>query len=654
MTTTTKTRTTKKSTVVSLFQELCNLVLFPKPNQGEQEQQQAETLNIRLDHCSSSGVRGIFANRHIPKDSVLFSIPLSSCLRDDDPPPWFWDRNISLPQQEGKQQSMTRTRTTTGEEQQQQENDGTEEKENLECMDDEQGWVTRLAASMLDVLWLWSHENAAKLTIQDQEQLQDHQPDHGDEPKVVHWQQRREPLPPAFLSKPFLIPWLALLPTASSLEACLPVHWSEEVLAQTRCPALEVAVDSTYFARARVKENLWERWNPTYSMDPASLKEPAEEGEEEEEEDLKQQLLSLPNLMEYALDLVQTRSCRIWLPPNHLVNLSENANDDQDGTITNHQNNINNNSIMGKPIRILAPIFDLINHHPNAVNAEFGFDVAKKEEKEEYFLRSNAISTKQQMQEQQQILLLRVRAVKNIAENEQVFIDYGDSARPDWKCLLSYGFVPEYHPPSEEDGDDSTSDSLAEATLMWMGQRFQVGPDRVPTDLIRVVQQIIRAEEDGEELGSNRAADDDEKEKEEENYNKNHTESVTATDRGDDNYSEEPILTPNIARRLAQIILAKESVAAGSHGSVLLQSEEGKEEETEAAESMDFFGSHMDETTSTGTRASLLHKGYTTARCASEQLVASLQWNQHQILMTCAKGLLEWAAAANSKRLGME
>ncbi len=39
---------------------------------------------------------------------------------------------------------------------------------------------------------------------------------------------------------------------------------------------------------------------------------------------------------------------------------------------------------------------------------------------------------------------LVVRATRDIAEGEEVLIDYGDSARPAWRCLTLYVFVQEY------------------------------------------------------------------------------------------------------------------------------------------------------------------------------------------------------------------
>ena len=84
---------------------------------------------------------------------------------------------------------------------------------------------------------------------------------------------------------------------------------------------------------------------------------------------------------------------------------------------------------------------------------------------------------------------LVVYATRDIAEGEEVLIDYGDSATPAWRGLTSYGFVPEY--------DESTC--VAE---MWMnGQRFEVDTQSVPYDLVEVAaaQALLdHSYEDGE------------------------------------------------------------------------------------------------------------------------------------------------------------
>ena len=53
-----------------------------------------------------------------------------------------------------------------------------------------------------------------------------------------------------------------------------------------------------------------------------------------------------------------------------------------------------------------------------------------------------------------------VRATCDIAEGEEVLIDYGDSARTAWRCLTSYGFVPEYDVDLEVEDDRQNAESV--------------------------------------------------------------------------------------------------------------------------------------------------------------------------------------------------
>ena len=78
---------------------------------------------------------------------------------------------------------------------------------------------------------------------------------------------------------------------------------------------------------------------------------------------------------------------------------------------------------------------------------------------------------------------LVVRAIKDLAKDEEVLIDYGDSARPAWKCLNSYGFIPMYDPKL-----DVTEDGFIEnvAELYMNGLRFEVDPHSIPYDLVEV------------------------------------------------------------------------------------------------------------------------------------------------------------------------
>jgi hypothetical protein len=78
---------------------------------------------------------------------------------------------------------------------------------------------------------------------------------------------------------------------------------------------------------------------------------------------------------------------------------------------------------------------------------------------------------------------LVVRALKDLTGGEEVLIDYGDSARPAWKCLNSYGFVP-INDPKSDIVEDGFVENVAE---LWMnGLRFEVDPHSIPFDLVEV------------------------------------------------------------------------------------------------------------------------------------------------------------------------
>ena len=141
----------------------------------------------------------------------------------------------------------------------------------------------------------------------------------------------------------------------------------------------------------------------------------------------------------------------------------------------------------GPPLRILAPIFDFINHgssrsigNKGGANAAFGVEGAKMSD-------MNDAS-------------LVVRAVRDLKEGEEVLIDYGDSARPTWRCLTSYGFIPNYSSTKEESNEDQ--ELVENVAELWMnGLRFEVDPHSVPYDLVEVAaaQALLDGEIDEDE-----------------------------------------------------------------------------------------------------------------------------------------------------------
>ena len=212
--------------------------------------------------------------------------------------------------------------------------------------------------------------------------------------------------------------WLSMLPEEHLLRASLPVHWSEETLANAKCTALEVAADSSYFSR------------------------------EEAVSDIVSQLQELDGLFEgddlkalahAALDVVQTRSCQLESP---------------DG------------AQWGPPLHVVAPIFDFFNH-ASSVGSGDGYANASFQLEGDWLV---------------------VRARQRIDQSEEVLLDYGVHARPQWNCLNHYGFVPasrdidedeQYN--EEEEGND---ENVAEVFIA--GSRFEVS-----TCSLRTIIQLV-------------------------------------------------------------------------------------------------------------------------------------------------------------------
>jgi hypothetical protein len=211
--------------------------------------------------------------------------------------------------------------------------------------------------------------------------------------------------------------WLSLLPDSEYLRASLPVHWPEETVESARSTSLELAVDSAYFGRAEAVEDL---------VSALRLNSGLVGGLDDDE---------IRRLCHNALDVVQTRSCR----------LSRGGDDEV-------------------PMRVLAPVFDFMNHGSIKVGGGTGANAQFQREGED----------------------LVVRALKNLRTGEEILIDYGASARPAWRCLLSYGFVPQYTPipgPHEHAPVDSELEDN-EAEVFMGGTRYIVGPSQVPFDMV--------------------------------------------------------------------------------------------------------------------------------------------------------------------------
>ena len=302
----------------------------------------------------SDGIRGLhldaFAENVVVEGSPLLSVPLSSCLRDDEPPSWF-----QLDDEEVEEDSPNSYSA------------GSE-------------WATRLAASLID----------RRL--------------------------RREP------TSDRLSTWISMLPDAANLRASLPIHWPSDILQSAKCQPLELAVDSAYFGRANAVMDLLEALK---GVGPSAIDQYSDD--------------ELTRLCHDALDIVQTRTCRVSL------------GDDEEHVAQ---------------LRLLAPAFDFLNHGSSA-NAGFA-------------LETDADGKS----------VLVVRAVRSIAQGEEVLISYGDSSTtPAWKCLLSYGFVPRL----------DIADERNTVELVVDGIRANVGADNVPFELAEAAA-VALAEAEGRVL----------------------------------------------------------------------------------------------------------------------------------------------------------
>jgi len=336
--------------------------------------------NLYLSN-NKSGERGVCITNSIKEGDAILSIPISSCFRDDEPPNWYNNNKCE-----------------------------NEEVDTVGERYNPSAWSTRLAASVLDMELNQGRDSTTdKLDANEELKL------------------GREI-------------WSSMLPQNDVLRASLPVHWDEDVLSTSKCTALELAVDSAYFARANSVMDLSEELKAALDVEGWSMMN---------NDDVKELLLDMDALQRKchdALDIVQTRACRV-------------------------ERKCDDGAMWGPPLRILAPIFDYINHgsfSKGSGNAIYGIESAN-------FDLENA--------------KLVVRATRDLTKGEEVLIDYGDSARPAWKALTSYGFVPEY--------DENT----CVAELFMHGQRFEVDTQSVPFDLVEVAaaQSLLdQSYEDGE------------------------------------------------------------------------------------------------------------------------------------------------------------
>jgi hypothetical protein len=556
------------------FHELCQLLHVENKNA------------IRLDHDKiTDGVRGVYLNHPIQQGDIILSIPLTSCLVDTDPPRWMLDMAVRDDDDD--------------------DGDGDDVDEEMSRYENPSDWATRLAASVLDLQLLLQQQQ------QEQKKLHEQLPSKQETTTTLTTTATKA----GRAIHPGHALWLSILPPPESLEACLPIHWSDDVLSSTKCTALELVIDSAYFTRAQAMDDLVLALRHYASAGGVSGGDDGESTANVLPAHWDNDDATLRKLCSTALDIVQTRSCRLERPPRN-VDYPPMELDDSSSSIS---------EASSAPIRVLAPIFDMINHgssysgRPNSVNAEFGLELSSSSELNDVtndtILESTPSDTsllRQQQQQQQQGLVLVVRATRNMVMDEEVLIDYGPSTRPAWKCLSSYGFVPtittttatlsstrnsnsattDDHSDTEKEATVVVVDEDATAEVYVDGQRYEVGTTSIPFDMVVAAISSLLAEE-----GKLGPEDDNENIETEEE-------------------TEDIVLTPQVVQRLSQRLM---------DAATYLVQEPG------LADTRNIDSSSIAATATATSQTKQI----------SLDLAASLRRSNHQVLLACAKGLLE-------------
>mmetsp|Transcript_16095 Transcript_16095/g.19656 ORF Transcript_16095/g.19656 Transcript_16095/m.19656 type:complete len:538 (+) Transcript_16095:94-1707(+) len=331
--------------------------------------------------------------------------------------------------------------------------------------------------------------------------------------------------------------WLDMMPDEDLLHASLPVHWSEDIISYAKCTALELSVDQSYFAREETISNLISAIH---------------ESDDEMKDKVEKEQYDLEKKFSNALDIVQTRSCRV----ERLDGLQ-----------------------LCPSLRVLAPIFDFINHGSRhhygegSANAYFGLEGEDDDDD----------------------LSLVVRARRDIEKDEEVIIDYGASARPAWRCLSSYGFVPNYRITSPDDELDEDEDDESVAEVFMEGGRYEVGSHSVPSEMVEAAYAALLEQKQGLRAFEEMDAEVD---------NSNGT-----------------ALTPDVALRIAKRV---SDVAF----QLLIDPSSSDEDQIEVKQRRE---NDLD------------------PKSIAEYLAASLRRSQHQVLLACAIGLRDYAARSSSK-----
>lgn len=516
--------------------------LSPTDNLPSKEQEPLFYLSKGIPSCpEKNDERGVLLTQNVERDSILICIPLSSCLCDDSPPEWFYAEN-SDEEEDDVANGMDLTNDTDNEEQENIMDSLIMDQTNRHLHNPSQ-WATRLAASLLDLQDMCSNHPI-------------HKDSYDDNNNREFFDQRRVP---------GLSQWLSMGPNPSSLRASLPVHWSDEALSNARCCALELAVDSLYFSRAEAVDALLDglrRRNKKKRTKNQEKKRIKEEEEDEEDEGI------MAARCHWALDFVQTRVCRV----------------DRCNGLHPH-------------MRLLAPIFDFINHGCSTTKGRQRANASFKLEQFPDHVIPKHKKRKIEKEDCDSNVFLVVRAIRDMEKGEEVLIDYGESAHPEWKCLSSYGFVPDFN----DDDNDDDLDSVAE--VFMDGVRYEVGKSTVPIDMVMAASTSL-ASENGEydvpQLDKN--ADSGEKNMDGENIN----DALTAA------------VALRIAKRVSDVaydLLLENTNNNNSNAYQNMNIEDEKEEDSESAAEIHAFS-----------------------------LAASLRHSQHRVLLSCATGLRDYAA----------
>ena len=267
----------------------------------------------------------------------------------------------------------------------------------------------------------------------------------------------------------------------------------------------------------------------------------------------------------------------------------------------------------GPPLRVVAPVFDFINHGGRArANAIFGVEDGRT------FDLGGA--------------RLVVRATREIARGEEVLVDYGGSARPQWRCLASYGFVPsgeaeaeaddegnaviadddaceeDRYDDDDDDGDDDVVFEDGDVAELWMnGRRFEVDALSVPFELVEVAAAQALLDDDASIDEYDFSDDDDD---DDDGYDEEEEEEEEG---GTGEGGGAAALAPSVARAITKR-------ATETAFNLILEPETvGPEEDWDAPEFV-----------------------------RAMSLAASLRWSQHRVLLAFAENLMAFSSSSSS------